>query len=238
MQRYFVDKKDIDIFILDKDSSHHVKSVMRFNVGEQLEIIFDKELYIGEIMELNDFVKVKVIEKDAISNELELRVTICQSLVKESKMDLVLQKGVELGAYNFLPLVTKNSIIKLDGKDRLKKRERWQNIVKDAARQSKRNIVPEVLEIVSVNDLVNFDYDLKILCTVNEMTRSIKNVLQNNRKCANMIIVVGPEGGFTIDEEEMLIREGFISATLGPRVLRTETTTLTIMSMINYEYME
>ena len=117
--------------------------------------------------------------------------------------------------------ILKNSIIKGDDKDFLKKVNRWQRIVKEASEQSKRNIIPEVKNVSTIKEIIKTDYDIKILCTVNELSRSLKNILQNNKKCGTMIIVVGPEGGFTREEEEFLIANNFLSTSLGNLVLRT-----------------
>ena len=235
MQRYFVNNINNNIFILNKDDSYHIEKVMRMKLNDLIEIIFNKELYICKIIEFNP-VKVEIIEKKDFNNELTKKVTICQSLVKETKMDLILQKGVELGMYSFIPLNVKNCVIKIDKKDLDKKINRWQRIVKEASEQSKRNIIPKVYNVMDLDELFKLNYDLKIFCTVNEVSRSLKYVLQNNPNCDTMIIVIGPEGGFTKNEEKKLIEQGFISTSLGNLVLRTETAGICVLSMINYEY--
>ena len=235
MQRYFVNKLDDSVFSLDDNYSHHIKNVMRMNINDEIEIVYNDEVYLTSIIEF-DPVKTKIIKKIDKNNELEKKVTICQSIVKENKMDLILEKCTELGMYSFIPLNVKNSIIKCSKNDYLKKVIRWQKIVNDASRQSKRNIIPKVNEVISINELIKLNYDLKILCTVNEMSRSLKNVLQNHLEYDTIIIVIGPEGGFTRDEEKTLIDNGFISTSLGNLVLRTETAGICSLSMINYEY--
>ena len=233
MQRYFCTNKLDNIFILNEENSYHARVVMRMKIKDKVEIIYNTKLYIGEIISFDDLVKCNIIEEKNEYNELGIKVTICQSLVKEEKMDLILQKCVELGMNLFIPLKTKNSIIK--NLDENKKIIRWQKIVNDASRQSKRNIVPKVLNVMSLEDITKLDYDLKILCTVNELSRSLKNILQNHKKCDTMIIVIGPEGGFKNDEETYLINSGFLSCKLLDFVLRTETAGIVALSMINYE---
>ena len=236
MQRYFCYQKKDNKFILNSDDTYHITKVMRMELGDLIEIVFQEKVYISEIIELKPNVVALINKELETYNELEVKITICQSLVKENKMDLILQKCTELGATSFIPLKVKNSIIKGDDKDFLKKVVRWQRIVKEASEQSKRNIIPEVKKVSTISEIVKTDYDIKILCTVNELSRSLKNVLQNHRKCGTMIIVVGPEGGFTKDEENFLIEKGFLSTTLGNLVLRTETAGICALSMINYEY--
>ncbi len=233
MQRYFCVRKDNDIFFLNEENSYHARTVMRMKIGDKVEIIYDSKLYIGEIISLDDLVKCRLIEEKSEYNELDIRITICQGLVKEEKMDLILQKCVELGMNSFIPLKTKNSIIK--NLDENKKLVRWQKIVNDASRQSKRNVIPKVLNVMNLEDITKLDYDLKILCTVNELSMSLKNILQNHKKCGTMIIVIGPEGGFKKDEETYLINNGFLSCKLLDFVLRTETAGIVALSMINYE---
>lgn len=236
MQRYFVEQKENDKFILSDSDSHHVKNVMRFNVGDSVEIIYKNELYICDISSLNPVV-CDVVNKVTESNELNISVTIAQSLVKEQKMDIILQKNTELGINGFIPLSTSRSVVKLAKGD--KKLDRWRKIVKEASEQSKRVIIPEIYDVTSINELCNIEgYDLKLLFTVNEISQNLKKVLTSVKTCAKIIIVVGPEGGFTNEEEQKLIDNGFISTSLGKSVLRTETAGLFAMSIIRYLDME
>ena len=236
MQRYFNNDKINNEFIMNNDDSNHIYKVMRMNLGDRIEIICNQVLYIGEIIELGKNVKVKVIDEKSDNNELPVKVSICQSLVNEQKMDLILQKGTELGAFEFIPYSARNSVVKENNKSD-KKLVRWQRIVKEASEQSKRNIIPNVKSIVNLDELVKLKYDLKILCSVNELTINIKKVLQENKNYDTIIIVIGPEGGFTKEEEAKLIANGFISASLGNKILRTETASLVALSYINYELM-
>ena len=234
MQRYFVDKIEDNMFILNDDNSYHVTTVMRMKKENTIEVVYKKEVYLTKIIDFNP-VKVEIIDKLNRDNELDKKITICQSLVNNDKMHLILEKCTELGAYSFIPLNVKNSIIRLSDKDKLKKISHYEKIVMGASRQSKRNIVPKVYNIMDIDELLKLDFDLKIICTVNEVSRSLKNVLQNSKNYATMIIVIGPEGGFTKEEEELLIANGFISVTLGNLVLRTETAGIVSLSMVNYE---
>lgn len=236
MQRYFNNQKNNNEFIMNEDDSNHIYKVMRMNLGDKIEVVCDKIVYICEIVEISKLVKVKInLIKDE-DNELPIKITICQSLVNEQKMDFILQKGVELGAYEFIPYKARNSVIKENGKSD-KKIVRWQRIVKEASEQSKRQIIPKVREMIDLDGLSRVNYDLKLLCSVNELTLNIKKVIQEHPKCDTLIIVIGPEGGFTTQEEQKLIANGFISVSLGKRVLRTETASLTALSYINYELM-
>lgn len=232
MQRYFKDT-NLDIFELSSDDSYHITKVMRNKIGDKVEVVIDKNLYICEIINLDNLVTVKKLEEVECDSELPCHVTIAQSLVKEQKMDLILQKCCELGASEIIPINTTRSIVKLEKKE-TKKIDRWNKILKEASEQSKRVVIPKVNEIMDIKDLAKFDYDIKILCSVNELSTSIKKVLSKDLNNVKIILVIGPEGGFTDNEEKILMDNGFISTSFGSRVLRTETASLYALSIINY----
>lgn len=232
MQRYFSDK-NLDIFELSSDDSYHIIKVMRNSIGDKIEVVIDKCLYICEIVKISDLVTVRRLEEVECDSELPCYVTIAQSLVKEQKMDLILQKSCELGVSEIIPINTTRSIVKLDKKE-TKKIERWNKILKEASEQSKRVVIPKVNGIMDVKDLVKLEYDIKILCTVNELSMSLKKVLSKDLNNLKILFVIGPEGGFTDSEEKILIDNGFISTSFGKRVLRTETASLYALSILNY----
>lgn len=234
MQRYFVKEKNDNILVLSKDDSYHITRVMRMNIGDKIELVYDNKLYIGNILDLSNLVRAEIVEEIDESNELSYSVFIAQSLVKEQKMDYILQKTTELGVSGIIPYQAERSIVKLDGKEN-KKIERYQKIVKEASEQSKRIVVPTVSNICSLSNLVKLsDYDIKFLCTVNEKSQNLKKVLSNLNSDAKMLFVIGPEGGFTSSEEDKLMDNGFIPVSLGSSVLRTETASTFIMSVIRY----
>ena len=236
MQRYFNNEKVNNEFLMNLDDSNHIYKVMRMKLGDKIEVLCHEKLYTCEIINLDKNVKVRVIEEKDDNNELPIKITICQSLVNEQKMDLILQKGTELGAYEFIPYSARNSVVKENNKSD-KKIVRWQRIVKEASEQSKRNIIPKVNNIINIDELIKLNYDLKLLCSVNEFTLNIKKVLEQKQKYDTIIIVIGPEGGFSKDEEEKLIANDFISVSLGKTVFRTETASLVALSYLNYELM-
>ena len=235
MQRYFCDNLVNNEYLLSNDDSYHIKKVMRMKISDKIEIVDDKRTYHCEIISL-DPVKAKVIEELNENNENDFEIILVQSMVNENKMDYVLQKGTELGVNKFYIYKAVNSVVKENGKTD-KKLFRWQKIVKEASEQSKRNIIPKVVGIIDLKELGKLESDLKILLSVNEKNKNIKKVLKNFKKYDRIMVVVGPEGGFTSEEEKILIENGFISTSLGKKVLRTETASLVAISMINYEWM-
>ena len=233
MQRYFTEE-DSDTFSLSRDDSYHILKVMRLKKDDLVEVVSKQKLYICKIINSdNNIVTVRKVEEVKQDSELDCQVTIVQSLVKEQKMDFILQKCCELGVSRIIPLNTKRSIVKLDSKE-TKKIERWNKILKEASEQSKRVVIPTVSNICSIEDLVKEDYDIKILCTVNELSNDIKKVLSKDLNGARIVIVIGPKGGFEKEEEQTLIDNGYVPTSLGKRVLRTETASLYALSIINY----
>ena len=235
MQRYFCNNKENNEYLLSNDDSYHIKKVMRMNIGDKIEIVDDQCTYICEITSIEP-TKANALEKLNENNENNYEIILVQSMVNETKMDLILQKGTELGINKFYIYKAVNSVVKDNGKSE-KKLVRWQKIVKEASEQSKRNIIPEVVDIVDLKGLCKIDADLKVLLSVNEKTKNIKKVLKTLKKCDKIVIVIGPEGGFTTNEEKVLIENGYVSTSLGKRVLRTETASIVAVSMINYEWM-
>lgn len=235
MQRYFAkDKVNNKIILLDSDI-HHIKKVMRMNINDNIEVIYDKKLYLCKIIDNYDIEIVNEINED---NELNVDVTVAIGMVKEQKFDLILQKLTELGVKEIIPIAMERSIIKLDKSKIDKKVERWNSICKEASEQSKRNIIPKVSLPMTLNELVKLNYDKKLVCSVKQKDNFINKYLQFKDEYVKMIIVIGPEGGVSDKEEEFLNNNDFISVSLGSRVLRVETAAIYVASVINYSCME
>lgn len=235
MQRYFAkDKVNNKIILLDSDI-HHIKKVMRMNINDNIEVIYDKKLYLCKIIDNYDIEIVNEINED---NELNVDVTVAIGMVKEQKFDLILQKLTELGVKEIIPITMERSIIKLDKSKIDKKVERWNSICKEASEQSKRNIIPKVSLPMTLNELVKLNYDKKLVCSVKQKDNFINKYLQFKDEYVKMIIVIGPEGGVSDKEEEFLNNNDFISVSLGSRVLRVETAAIYVASVINYSCME
>ena len=245
MRKFFVKSNQINdnyISIIDEDVNH-IKNVLRLAIGEKIKIC-DKDNsknYVSEIIEItNQEVKCAIVEEVEGEAEGNVELHIYQGLPKAYKMELILQKGTELGVSKFIPVALKRCIVKLDGKDAVKKIERWQKITEVASKQSGRDIVPEVANIETINDICNKigDYDLVMLAYELEENNYIKTELlkiKNTKENYKIAIVIGPEGGIDDKEAEKLREAGAKVVSLGKRILRTETVALQVSSIVMYE---
>lgn len=234
MQRYFALNKNLKLS--DKDI-HHITNVMRMKINDNIEVVYDKKVYLCKIESMSkDDVIVKIIEEKQDDNELEIKVTIAVPLVNEKKIDFILQKATELGAFDFIVYDSERSKVKVNEKID-KKISRWNLITKEAAEQSFRNVSPNVYGIMKLKELVNLEYDLSLVASTKNIKKTIKNVMQNSTNCDRIIIVVGPEGGLTNNEEDFLLDNGYVGVTFGSTILRCETAPIFIMSAIKYELM-
>lgn len=229
MQRYFAKEKQGDYVTLFSSDYYHIKTVMRMQVGETVEVVYDTTLYICEILP-NDV--IHILEKqESIQNGCP--VTLCISLLNDSKMSFILQKATELGVYKIIPILTTRSVVKWDTSKQEKKLERWYRICKEASEQSKRISIPILENVTAISDLKG--EGLKIVCSTKNKETTIKQVLNNSFE--QVLVAIGPEGGFTDLEEEELNRLGFISTSLGDTIMRVETVPIYIMSVIQYDRM-
>ncbi|MGE5455709.1 MAG: RsmE family RNA methyltransferase [Ignavibacteriales bacterium] len=233
MQRYFSNKLDKDKFIISNDDWYHIKTVMRMTDKDKIEVVYEKEVYLCEI-DNND---IKMLKKMDNNEDNLLEIILVIPLLRENKMDLILQKATELGVSKIIPVITERSIIELKGEKEIKKITRWERICKEAAEQSHRNIIPNVMSIQTLSDLEKMD-GLKIVCSTKEKKQNLKLFLTKHKKYDKIIIVVGPEGGLSDKEENYLVNIGFNPVTLGNRIMRVETVPIFILSALNYEYME
>lgn len=246
MPKFFVkcnQIKENKIQITGEDVNH-IKNVLRKTIGDTLEVCNkdNSKNYLAEIS-LIDKDLIECIIKQVIENDTESNVfiNVFQGIPKSDKMELIIQKSVELGASRITPVAMKRCVVKLAPKDESKKIIRWQKIAEVASKQCGRNIVPEVGSITNINDICNAicDYDVVLVAYENEKVNKLKCELEklknNPNKNIKISIVIGPEGGLEPDDVEMLKSKGAKVITLGNRILRTETVALNMISIINYE---
>ena len=245
MRKFFVKENQINnelITILDEDVNH-IKNVLRLNVGEILQIcdIDSSKNYICEILELTaKSVTCKILEEIQSIAEGNVELHIFQGLPKADKMELIIQKGTELGVSEFVPVSFKRSIVKISPKDEKKKIDRWNKISEVAAKQSKRDIIPKVRNVESIKNVCNEikNYDIVLLAYELEENNYIKYELlkiKNTKENYKIAVIIGPEGGIEKEEVEVLENAGAKVISLGKRILRTETVALQVSSIIMYE---
>ena len=230
MQRYFIKNKDM---LLEESDIRHIKKVMRMNINDKIEVVYNNKLHICEITSSEPF-NIKVIEKLDEDKKTKIELTVAVALVKEQKMDLILQKLTELGVSRIIPVSMERSIVKLDKERFNKKKVRWESICKEASEQSKRTNIPIIEDIKSIKDLTKEDADLKLVASTKEKEKLLNYYLQSIEDCAKIIMVIGPEGGISDKEEDILVSNGYNRVSFGNLIFRVETATIYVASIINY----
>ena len=244
MQRFFVEPHQIDagahqIHILGSDVNH-ISNVLRMKQGEELWISDGgKKEYRCTIEEFSpDEVLLHIIYAQEPDYELQSRIYLFQGLPKADKMELIIQKAVELGAYEVIPVETKRCVVKLDGKKAAKKVERWKQIAESAAKQSKRMLIPNVHEVLTFKEALKYAEFMDVRLIPYELAKGMqetKEILADIQPGQSVGIFIGPEGGFEEKEVETAISEGAKPITLGKRILRTETAGLAILSVLMFQ---
>lgn len=247
LQRYFIEaaKKNIegDIFITG-DDVHHISRVLRMQPGNKV-VCCTKDGFeaLCEIVEItNDQVSCSVLEWMTVNHELPVSISIASGLPKGDKLEWIIQKGTELGASSFIPFNAARSIVKLETKKVGKKLERWSKIAKEASEQSYRNTIPTISEPCDFHELISLakGFDVKIVAYEESAKQGEKKNLakafEELQVGGSLLAVFGPEGGLTEKEVSKLEESGFIICSFGPRILRTETAPLYLLSAVSYNF--
>ncbi|MCR4715771.1 MAG: 16S rRNA (uracil(1498)-N(3))-methyltransferase [Lachnospiraceae bacterium] len=244
MYKFFVEENAInesEIRIVGEDYNH-IANVLRMRLGEEVLVSTgnDRE-YLCEIFAfLDESVALRIVDVYASNRELPARISLYQALPKGDKMETIIQKAVELGVHRIVPVVTDRVIVKLDDKKKAKKLARWNAISEAAAKQSKRDYVPEVLDPIGFKNAVKevSDYDYKLIPYENakgiEGSREIIAKIKSDSDNKDIAVFIGPEGGFSESEIEMAGASGINAITLGHRILRTETAGITVLSILMF----
>ncbi len=241
MHRFFVEEKNIfnDRIIIDeKEDIHHIKEVLRLREGERLEVSDGKKWeYLGEIRFLDrDQVEVTILDKQKFTAEPSLEVTLFQGVPKQDKMDWITQKTTELGVSTIVPVFTHRTVVKRK-ENYWKKRIRYQNIAREAAKQCGRGVVPEIRGEIEFQEMIPrlSAFDLVLFAYEDEEEQTIKDVLEWQEQPPKTIaIVIGPEGGFSQEEAQSMAQTQAHGVSLGKTTLRTETAGLVALSFCLY----
>ncbi|MDO8282320.1 MAG: 16S rRNA (uracil(1498)-N(3))-methyltransferase [Thermodesulfovibrionia bacterium] len=224
--------------IITGENARYLSLVLRAKPGEFITILNGNgKRYICKIITVHKkAITVENIKEELYSSESPISITLIQGLPKGDKMDHIIQKSTELGVNKIVPLITERSQIRTSDKV-----SRWRKIALSASQQSGREIVPEIIEPIDFNKLCDTQPNtaedigsLKLLFSESLEERNLKQVLNNCHKIKNITILVGPEGGFSKQEISIVVAKGFTEVSLGPRTLRTETSPITAISIIQY----
>ena len=246
MYRFFVEPSQIgekEIRICGSDVNH-IKNVLRMKQGEEILISSGENLeytcYIQEMQE--EEVTAHIMYVQEAGYELPSRIFLFQGLPKGDKMELIIQKAVELGVHQIIPVASRRSVVKLDKKKEEKKIVRWQAIAESAAKQSKRMYVPQIAGVMSFGEAVQYAGKLDVVLMPYELAKGMKEtkeIIRGIQKGQSVGIFIGPEGGFEEEEVRQAVSlAGARPITLGKRILRTETAGLTVLSILMFELEE
>ncbi len=243
MYQFFVEPHQIQdkMIVIGGSDVNHIKNVLRMKVGEEISVsngMDGKEYRCGIAAFEEDRIvcELRFIKEDGV--ELPSRVYLFQGLPKADKMEMIIQKCVELGVHAVVPVAAKRCVVKLDDKKAKSKISRWQGIAEAAAKQSKRRIVPEIMDVMTFRQAIQFvkDFDVKLIpYELAEDMKKTREIVSNLQPGQRIAVFIGPEGGFEETEVQEAMENGTEPITLGRRILRTETAGLTVMSWIMYQ---
>lgn len=242
MHRFFVEEPAMgeNSITITGGDVNHIKNVLRMSVGDKICVINgqnNKEYYCEITAVGNDAVDTRICEIRESDQELGNEVVLFQGLPKSDKMELIIQKAVELGVHTIVPVSTDRTVVKLDAKKEANKRKRWMSISESAAKQSGRLRIPEVTPVVSYREALEIAKKMDVrlipyeLAEGMEKTRELMSSIQPGQSVA---VFIGPEGGFESSEIEKAMEIGAWPITLGKRILRTETAGLVTLAMLVY----
>lgn len=241
MQHFFVTANQVcqeQVYIEGSDVNH-MKNVLRMRPGEQLYVSDgNNHKYLCKIESYEDRRAIlRILQEESDCGELESPIYLFQALPKGDKMEWIIQKAVELGVYQIVPVFTRRCVVKLDDKKRRKKVERWREIAKSAAKQSGRGMLPEVSEVLEYREALELASELDVTLIPYELAKG----MEHTRKLIEAVcpgqsvgIFIGPEGGFEKEEVQQAVEAGAREITLGRRILRTETAGLAALSILMY----
>lgn len=246
MQRYFVHEpfNEINETTISGENARHISKVMRMENGDQVVVVQDNTAYVCEIVSVGQDVVVKQTGQTIPSPEMPVKVDIACGLPKGDKLELITQKGTELGMHALIPFSAERSIVKWDEKKGEKKTERLQKIAQEAAEQSHRTLIPTIMNPVSFKQLIQIfsNYDAIFIADEEDAKQEkrtrfadkLKKVYDNELK--SILLIFGPEGGISRNEAKSLLEAGAETMSLGPRILRAETAPLYALAAISYEF--
>lgn len=239
MHRFFAGNESFsgDSVVLTGTDASHIRTVLRLQAGDKIQVLDGKgSLYVVQLTDVKSkSVKGEILSSEKVNTESPLKIHLGQSLIKGNKFDVVLRKSVELGVETITPLMTERTVVKSDSD---KKIARWQKIVEESCKQCGRSSIPNVSENIITLDIFcqqGSEADLRLMFWELESENGLKDI--NPAPAPSTVsVLIGPEGGFTIEEVETARSHGFQTVGLGPRILRAETAPLVVLSLLQSKW--
>ena len=245
MQHFFVtpDQVKEERVYIEGSDVNHMKNVLRMRVGEEVMISDgNNQTYRCAVQEYGEDIAIlKIMERGLVDTELPSNIYLFQGLPKQDKMELIVQKAVELGAYSIIPVEMKRCVVRLDAKKAQKKQQRWQQIAEGGAKQSRRMIVPKVEPVMSFKEALDFAGQMDLCLIPYENAKGMeetRQILSQVKPGMSVGIFIGPEGGLEKEEVQLAMEHGARQITLGHRILRTETAGMAILSVLMFQLEE
>ncbi|MBR2869010.1 MAG: 16S rRNA (uracil(1498)-N(3))-methyltransferase [Clostridia bacterium] len=222
-------------YIISGADYNHIKNVLRMKIGDLFLVSENNVSNLCRIESLeNESVIAEIIEERFQDTSLPIKIYLFQGLPKSDKLELIIPKAVELGVEGIIPVEMNRCVVKLDEKKKKNKTERWQAIAESAAKQSKRTSVPRVYDVMTYKDALTKASELDVFMVPYECKDEMKstvNTLSKIKKGMSVGILIGPEGGFELNEIDSAVGSGGLTISLGKRILRTETAAITAVGM-------
>lgn len=241
MYRFFIKEEQIHDGMIEICGSdvNHIKNVLRMKTGDKVYLSNGSDLeYECSLLEwTEDTILAKIEDVHGMETELPVKITLYQGLPKGDKMEMIVQKAVELGVAEIVPVAMKRCVVKFDAKKAAKKVSRWNTIALSAAKQAKRGIIPEVREVRNFKDILEEVQDIEFMLVPYEEAKGMqasKELISQAKGKKSIGIIIGPEGGFEKEEIEQLKAAGGQTMSLGKRILRTETAGMTVLSILMF----
>lgn len=222
-------------YLISGADYNHIKNVLRMKIGDEFLVSENNVSNLCRIESFeNESVIAEIIEERFQDTSLPIKIYLFQGLPKSDKMELIIQKAVELGVEGIIPVEMNRCVVKLDDKKKKNKTERWQSIAESAAKQSKRTSIPVIYNVMTYKEAITKASELDLFIVPYECKDEMKatvNALRNIKKGMSIGILIGPEGGFELNEIDAATNSGGMTISLGKRILRTETAAITAVGM-------
>jgi len=222
------------------EEAKHILSVLRYGSGDVIDVVDGcGTKYKVRIEEISrDFLEGKILSRTHKENEPNCHLTLAQAVCRKERMDFLIEKAIEIGVFSIIPIVTERNLIKVSGTLREKKKiDRWRRLAIASMKQSLRTVLPQIEDIIEFEQLLSKvkNYDLCLIASLTKDSKSIKECEHLKRGVKNILLIVGPEAGFTEDELSKAKAQGAIPISLGSRRLRTETAGVVFLSLVLHE---